>query len=190
MVPSREDILVHLRKQLCKLVVARSYIDAALKACELFLSHVRETSDDLYLPLVNAIIICYARPFTHNEPLGPLPDRWGRFEDPELQGAHRALLDLRDWIAAHGDMHMQRIVIVPPDAPVGPSGVRSGCMGLIVEYFHLRMEMFPKIRDACLDIGRRLDREVEQLLRTVLGDFGAPPGITVPNWLDVKGKEG
>ena len=45
------------KKELYKIVVARSDITAALNACNLFLSRVKDFGDDLYIPLVNAIIV-------------------------------------------------------------------------------------------------------------------------------------
>jgi hypothetical protein len=48
---------------------------------------------ELYAALSNAIVVSYARPVSDNEPLGALPKRWSKFDDPRHQDTrpgHRA----------------------------------------------------------------------------------------------------
>src|SRR6267154_1715337 len=89
------------KKTLHKFLVARSDIGAALETCKLFKSTVTSFKDDLYYPLFAAIVVCYARPFTNNEPYGALPKKWGAFDNPGMQDTHNRILRARHELIAH-----------------------------------------------------------------------------------------
>src|ERR1035437_6337827 len=83
------------KKLFQKLVLAHADIHSAYETCELFLEKVAAGEDSkntvkvglnnpLYLPLLEAIIISYARQFTDNDGLGVLPKQWSTFEDERL----------------------------------------------------------------------------------------------------------
>src|SRR5438309_7330583 len=82
--------------ELKRLACARSDVSAALQTCDLLLKSIESADADLYTALSSTIVICYARPFTRNRPMGPLPPAWGQFKDARLQQTHDMLLKLRN----------------------------------------------------------------------------------------------
>lgn len=162
------------RKQFYKIVVARQDIKAALDACKLFLSKVRSMGDDLYFPLLTAIVVCYSRPFSRNKPLGPLPKKWHTFDKPEFTKIHETILDLRDKTIAHSDLAIRKVSILPKGTPIGNSGLTSG-LGVIMRDVALPMEIFPRIEAVCLDLGSRLNLEVKKEIRALFGSKDLPP---------------
>ena len=87
------------KKLFQKLVLAQSDIHSAYTICELFREKVvagtrpEDTvevglNNPLYLPLLQAIVISYARPFTYNDGLGLLPKQWSTFENQQFKKAH------------------------------------------------------------------------------------------------------
>lgn len=102
------------KRLLYQLLLARSDISAAQSALEVFRRDVGAIGHPLYYPLVAAITVCYARPFTKNQPLGPLPSKWGRFSHPKAQQTHNDLMRARHQLIAHSDMEAREAKIVPP----------------------------------------------------------------------------
>ena len=64
------------KQELLKLMAARSDLSDARNSCKMLLEHAPELGSDLNYPLTVAAIVCYARPFTANEPYGALPKRY------------------------------------------------------------------------------------------------------------------
>jgi len=162
------------KKEFYKIVVARSDITAALKACELFLSTVKDLGDDSYFPLLNAIIVCYSRPFSKNKPLGPLPKKWHRFDNGRFQEVHETILELRNKTVAHSDLEIRKVFIIPKGTPVRKTGIRSEALGVGISNRALPMEIFPEIRATCFDLGRRLNVEVKEQLELLFRDKDLP----------------
>jgi hypothetical protein len=153
------------KRELCRLVLARSDVNAARHACNLLLKNVGALSDDLYEPLYYAVAISYARPFSANRPLGSLAPRWRRFADSRLQDAHTRLLEARNKSIAHSDH--RRVQIAPPGCPaqVGPVRAQFARTGVFVEHTYYKLDWFKDVRDTCVDLGHRLHQECEALLR-------------------------
>ena len=84
------------KKNLYKLILARSDIASALFACRFFIKNVTDIKNELWLPLQEAIIVSYARPFSNNRPLCPLEKSWGLIPDARLQEIHDRALKARD----------------------------------------------------------------------------------------------
>jgi hypothetical protein len=105
----------HRKRLLYQLLLARSDITAAQAALKLFCRDVDDLGHPLYYPLVAAMTVCYARPFTRNEPLGPLPRKWGRFNHPKAQQTHVDLMRARHQLIAHSDMEARQAKVVPPN---------------------------------------------------------------------------
>jgi len=170
----KRDNFCKRKKELYKIVVARSDITAALNACELFLSRVKDLGNGLYIPLLNAIIVCYSRPFSKNRPLGPLPKKWHRFDNSRFQEIHKALLKLRNKAVAHSDLEIRKVFIIPKGAWIRKTDIKSPSLGVGILNSSLAMEMVPEIRETCLDLGRRLNTEVNEQLQLLFGDKDLP----------------
>ena len=170
----KKDKLSSRKKQFYKLVVARSDITAALNACELFLSRVKDLGDRLYIPLLTAMVVCYSRPFSKNKPLGPLPKKWHRFDNRRFQEIHKALLKLRNKTVAHSDLEIRKVFIIPKGARIRKTNIKSPSLGVGISNSSLAMEMIPEIRETCLDLGRRLNTEINEQLQLLFGDKDLP----------------
>jgi hypothetical protein len=73
-------------------------LTAAANGLEAIFKPNRNLRDPLTFPLHAAAIICYARPFTHNEEVGALPARYARFATQRARDAHEDALHVRDKI--------------------------------------------------------------------------------------------
>jgi hypothetical protein len=165
------------KKNLYRLLVARSDIGAAHAACELFLKTVTDLSDDLYYPLFTAIVVCYARPFTNNKPFGPLPDKWGKFIDPNQQKLHDSLIKTRHELVAHSDLSVRKAMIVPPGVLIGrlkERELRSSKIGTQTNYFLFRIPEIRKIPSLTADLGRRVNVDIEVALEGLYGGMELP----------------
>jgi hypothetical protein len=74
--------------------------DAVRTGIEKFLERKLHSDDPEYYPMLVGLICLYARPFTNNRPVGPLPDDIVPQEYREL---HRTILEMRHKLFAHGD---------------------------------------------------------------------------------------
>ena len=160
----RPDSRSTKKKALYQLVVARSDITAAMTTCDLMIHHVQGLGDHLYQPLFHAIVIAYARPFTHNKPLGPLSVQWSTFSNTPFQETHDELIRARHQFIAHSDEETRRVDIFPPGARVGETGLTSGGVSISIRTIAFPTSRFHHIRDLCYDLGSRLDRRVNALL--------------------------
>lgn len=90
-----------LKKQLWKVVFAKSTIYQAKLTCE-FIINSPGLDRAPYNMMVTGFTISYARLFdSGNEGVGCLPDGFGKFQDPQLQNTHEALLHARNIFTAH-----------------------------------------------------------------------------------------
>jgi len=170
----KTSILSRKKRQFYKIVVARQDIKAALDACKLFLAKVRSIGDDLYFPLLTAIIVCYSRPFSNNKPFGPLAKKWHAFDNAQLAETHKKILQLRDKTIAHSDLEIRKVFIFPKGTLIGNAGLRSG-LGVTVRDIALPLKIFPVIKATCLDLGSRLNLAVEKELQALFGSKELPP---------------
>ena len=152
------------KKELYQLAVARSDITGAMATCDFMIQHVKDLGDKLYQPLFHAMVIAYARPFTRNHPHARLPAEWTKFAEPHFQEAHDALISARDKYIAHSDEEVRQVLIFPPGAPFGDTGLKTGDVSLTVRTMGFPLSWFPSIRDLCFDLGGRLDKRVNSLL--------------------------
>lgn len=131
------------RRLLYQLVAGRSDIGAR-QVTTYAREHITDIRDELRLPLQDALVVTYARPFTSNRPIGPLPEEWTRFVDPDHQRLHGELMSMRNKLVAHGDAERRKVVIYPPGAqppvPRGPTSeaharLRAAAQDLLQELF-------------------------------------------------------
>jgi len=163
------------KKELYKLAVARSDVTAALDTCNLLLPRVKSLKDALYFPLLNAIIVCYARPFTQNKPFGPLSKKWQRFSSKRFQETHEVLLTLRDKTIAHSDLKIRKVFVHPSGVPLARTGIVTQGLGIAVSNQALPLERIQEVRDLCYDLGYRLNIEAEKMLKSLFGSKHLPP---------------
>jgi hypothetical protein len=102
------------RRLLYKLAIARADVQSAREVARYAEEHVQEFTDALWIPLQEALVIAYSRPFSANKPFGPLASRWAKFESAEHQKLHKDLLQIRDELVAHADASRRRVLIFPP----------------------------------------------------------------------------
>ncbi len=180
--PTRGDLKTEFRK----LALASSDIHDAYSACrhllaitnnpppELPRDKYTEMRHPLYFPLLHAIAVSYAKPFTHNETVGVLKKEWGKFSDPKLQAAHEDLLDARNKIFAHSDALKRQITIHPPGTtPLFRGRPNDGIgYGIATEWFSIvQIRTFERLT---YDLCQRLQAEVERLLELLYGGMELP----------------
>jgi hypothetical protein len=146
---------------LFKLAIARSDVHAACVACDHLLA-IDDPPYTLYSTLVAAIVVSYARPFSQNRPLGPLPEQWGRFDDPARQKLHNEILEARNRLVAHSDLSERAVWVVPAGVEL-PNGTKRDHPTIVVRTPALRSDRVNAIRDLCLDLLGRLSEEIDEL---------------------------
>jgi hypothetical protein len=162
------------RRSLYRLAVARTDIGSARAVARYASAHVREFTDELWLPLQDAIIISYARPFSSNEPFGPIPARWRRFDNPSHQQLHDELIRSRNELVAHADASTRSVTIFPPNTrPPVPGLEPRQEPTLAVHHYRRPPAFFESVRDLCEDLLPRLHVAVQQELRALFGDVPA-----------------
>lgn len=131
------------KKELSKLLMARTDIIAAMNSAELMLERVTSISDDLYYSIFTATIVCYARPFTNNKPYGSLPKRYGKFKNDLQTRTHQEIMSARHELIAHSDMTVRRAKIVPKGAVIGDlngKDLRSAGIGTKTNFFFSQLK--------------------------------------------------
>ena len=127
----------------------------------------------LYSPLVEAIVISYARPFTANDSLGELKKEWQRFPQPRLQRAHEKLLKARNELIAHSDMVVRQVKIHPPGRSA-VKGLETVGVGYAVRNYSFSIRHVIDFRDTAFDLARRLHAAVEKLLNELYEGMELP----------------
>lgn len=170
----------HQKKDLYRLLIARSDMHASLKASELIIKYVKNIKDEYLYPLTTSVVVCYARPFTGNKPYGPLPKKWSKFDNPQYQDIHNRLLQARHELFAHSDMNVRKVQIVPPNIPLGIDGgkeLKSPEIGTQVSNTLFEIDFFKIVRETNLDIGRRLQAEIDKLIIDLYENMELPNGV-------------
>lgn len=165
------------KKDLYRLLLARSDIGASISGCRLLIENVTHVGDDLYYPLYSSIVVCYARPFTNNEPFGALPNKWGKFEEEKYQNTHDKLIKARHEIIAHSDMDARKAMIVPSGCLIGihkGKELRSDHIGCQVGIYYFKISFFQNVWDTAIDISKRLNLEIDRLTDALYGGMELP----------------
>jgi hypothetical protein len=139
-----------------KLFVATSDIRAATNACQFLIENVKDKNHPLYVPLLTAIIVSYARPFSESRKrgYGELKGKWRKFPNRELQDMHETLLDMRNKVIAHSDSDARKVEIQIEDTQLGK---RISSVSVVSQ--SLPLEVFPAVLRVCRDLGDRLELE-------------------------------
>ncbi len=167
----REDI--GRRRALYRLAVARNDVRGAQEIAILGEEHSSE-ANELWIPLQDALVVGYGRPFTSNKPYGPLANRWSKFDDPGRQELHNEIIQLRNELVAHSDATQRRVVIFPPQAqPPVPGRNPSSRATLAVTHERRGPAFFSSARELCDDLLTRMHAAVENELQAFFGGIDA-----------------
>ncbi|OPX36027.1 MAG: hypothetical protein B1H12_07970 [Desulfobacteraceae bacterium 4484_190.2] len=140
-------------------------MNASLSACNLILKNVKSIKDENLYPLTTSVVVCYSRPFTANKPYGSLPQKWSKFDNQQYQATHEKLLQARHELFAHSDMNVRKAQIVPPNVPLvfdGGQELKSPQISTQVDYKLFEIDFFKIVRETNLDIGRRIQSEIDK----------------------------
>jgi hypothetical protein len=169
--PSR----MHQKRELNKMILAHSDIRDAYEASFHFLNIVKLPSHHqsglyagmdhpLYTPLLSAIIVSYAKPFTDNQGLGVLKKHWRQFAHSKWAESHDRILKARHELYAHSDAQVRSIKIHPPGAQKLLSGKTTNKVGYAIRGYIFTYNEIQIIADLSYDLARRLHAEVERLI--------------------------
>jgi len=128
----------------------------------------------LYGPLVAAIVVSYARPFTDNDGYGVLKKRWWQFDHPKRKEAHELLLKARHELVAHTDIGVRKVKIVPPGPSRFLKGAQSDHVGYAVAGYLFTLSQVRIFQQHTSELGQCLHKEVEVLLNTLYGGMELP----------------
>jgi hypothetical protein len=179
------------KREFHKLAVAHSDIHDAHEASVHFLNIIRVPSGQegnvyagmdhpLYRPLLSAIILPYARPFTPGEGFGVLKNKWAQFDHPKWAQSHARILKARHELYAHSDALVRSVRIHPPGEQRFLAGKKIARVGYSIRGYLFTHSEIETIADLTYDLGQRLHAEVERLLKELY------QGLDLPNkdfWL-------
>ncbi len=133
-------------------------------------------SNPLYLPLLEAIIISYARPFTDNEGVGKLPKKWFQFDSERFAQAHENILKYRNDLVAHTDKNARKIQIVPPNSlfiPT-PKGMKPSGIGFRIRTYWIEIRQIQVYCELSAFQTNRLWKEAEKLFNELYENMELP----------------
>jgi hypothetical protein len=172
------------KREIYKLILAQSDIGDAFRTCDHFLAVIgpraakssgRYAGMDhpLYYPLLEAIVISYARPFTPNDTIGQLKQKWGKFGNAQFQAAHDKILRARNELVAHSDPFARSVRIEPPGArKFGP--IQSKEVGFSIRGYWFTVRDVNAFYHTAGDLAARLLAEVEKHLADLYGGMDLP----------------
>jgi hypothetical protein len=171
---AQKSFIYNIKIQLYKLAVARSDIADANSLCELFIENGltnREQAKANYKlrdALLSAILVSYSRPFTDNQPYGPLQKKWFKFDNKSFNQLHRKIIDYRNKKIAHSDFDIRKVYLYP-------RGYQDEFLvgGLLISNKPFPIEDIEIIRDMCEDLRVRFSIEISTLTRHLLNYFPA-----------------
>ena len=150
------------KKQLYKLAVAMSDLANAKLLSEYLVNEVKDMRNPLWVPLQDAAIVTYARPFTANKPYGTLKKKWVTFESEKMSKLHDNLIDLRNTTIAHSDAGSRKVIIVPPGSSLGPTKPTDKVTNVATTTQKLPPQRFEAISALCQFVGKRIYDEVKE----------------------------
>lgn len=109
--------ILNIKKQLYKLAIARSDIGTVLQLCRLCTSiksdRRRNALNKMALQdaLISSIIASYSRPFSDNQPYGPLQKKWSKFDNPLHRNLHEKIIQFRNKKIAHTDYETRQVYL-------------------------------------------------------------------------------
>jgi hypothetical protein len=152
-----------------KLLWKLHYANASLKhgenACLFLLNQQVHEDHPLYYPLVAAIYVLYARPFTASEPIGRLPEN--NIVPKNSQHLHTFILKQRKEIYAHTDANSFDVPGIGPAnqvrVKVMSSASHRGAQLIGTEFFS-RPPTPPELAKLCRAVQQNVNAEVQKIL--------------------------
>jgi hypothetical protein len=164
----------HRKENLYRVVAARSDMGTAYRAAAILANEPEDLDSNYHAALHTAMIVSYARPFTHNEPVGQLGKKWRTFAHPNGAGIHEELMRLRHKMVAHSDVTLRRVFIIPKGTDRGPAGI-ADALGTSLRGEVLSEERLRQAEGHCYALGSRINDYVEDELAALYGDLNLPP---------------
>ena len=92
-------------KQIKRLI----YASDSFQKIEALIVHMEspdtKIDETLYSAMISSVVTTYAMNFNQSDGIGPLPKMYEEFEDRRIKEAHNRLLDARNQLYAHRDIH-------------------------------------------------------------------------------------
>lgn len=166
---------LQLHRQVCRLILAgRDFAHARDAARRVIEERVRLDSPARFEAL-QAVAISYGRPFTHNDPIGPIRKPFNRFEQREQRQLHEKLLQMRHGLYAHHDLRLRRVYVIPRGARITPDAEPADDISFGVRLEMPKNDWFTRVAALCeMQIGRVVDQQ-DPLLDQVCELQGGPP---------------
>jgi hypothetical protein len=128
----------------------------------------------LYQPLLTAVIVSYAKPFTTNNGLGVLKKRWTKFDNPKWARCHERILKARHELFAHSDEAVRRVKICPPSQTSYLEGYKSVGVGFGIAGYMPTISEAETMAAVSYDLSRRLFSECERLIKELYDGMDLP----------------
>lgn len=164
----------NLRKTLWKLAYAKRSVVHVLSTCDFYETHVTDDDHPMHVPLICAICVTYARPFTDNNGVGMISQKFARYDDSQLQKTHDSLWASRMHFHAHSDATLtatdpsgtsnplQQIQILITRTRTARGEELSFGYGL--PEMKLRGIIIPDVRTLCAEFDRRLRAALQRTM--------------------------
>jgi hypothetical protein len=153
-----------LKRDLHRLAVARSDIGAAGDAATYLRDSKMGPQFRGYWALADAVVIAYGRPFTHNEPYGPLPGAYAKFDDEIMRRVHGELLEARNQLVAHSPAEQREVRIVPKGCVLTQGKPPIQDTTVMVRNAHLHPKRVARAVTLCEYQQRRISDAIDVLL--------------------------
>jgi hypothetical protein len=180
---------LHLKRALYRSLAANRSFDLVRATCSFLEDNQITESHAVYIPLISSVCVLYSRPFTSNEGIGALPQKYGRFAESKLQVTHDSVLSSRNQLYAHCDTSYE-----VTDPQTGKSEPLHSLLvyvmhdpvpqGTLVRYYvgipelNLRHVVTKDLVCVCDELQSRLNREIETLKQSLFsGRPGLPQGL-------------
>ena len=85
------------------------YASDSFQKIEYLIEHMKspdtKINETLYSAMISSVVTTYAVNFNRADGVGPLPEMYSIFDDPRIEDAHNKLIDARNQLYAHRDIH-------------------------------------------------------------------------------------
>jgi hypothetical protein len=97
------------KDQIIKQIKRLIYASDSFQKIEALIEHMEspdtKITETLYSAMISSVVTTYALNFNQADGVGPLPKHYEKFDDLSLKEAHDRLLDARNQLYAHRDIH-------------------------------------------------------------------------------------
>jgi hypothetical protein len=169
-------------KALWKFFYAHECFKQVENACSFIIDNCLGNGHPAYYPLVTAVSVLYAKPFSRSEVVGKLPTDIVPAEFGEL---HQSIMDQRNQLYAHTDGNAFALNGLEPANQVRLLVSQTEAR-LIAPLFRLEVRLIPKVLKLCQALQRKANYHIESLQKRHHREF-LEPGEYAINVLDAAG---